>query len=297
MDETLLNKALWYAEKKQWYVFPCRIRPSQPFLLPNGKEKILPAKSPLYKGGLNNATLDKKQIIEWWKKTPQAAIGINCGLSNLTVVDVDMHKENVDGFGNWMSLNVPDEGALHASTPSNGLHIIYAGLNDSYGDENVGVDVRSRGTYFCAPPSYVLLKKGNGEYGKYKELDDWSREPIQAPSDLMNKLDVLRGKNKKENKRRELNIDSLDQEVLKAKKALQRLPSEYCEEHNKWVAVGLSLYCLGDAGLHLWKEWSKSSDKYDEDDLEYRWSKFQPRKIGLGSLLFWAYGKSNANQS
>ena len=294
MTETLLEEAIKYAERG-WFVFPCRIRPSQPFRLPNGKEKILKAKSPLYTGGLNNATLDRKQIIEWWRKTPQAAIGVNCGLSNLIVVDIDMHKEHVNGFDNWMNLNISDEGALHSKTPSNGLHIIYAGITNGYGDENIALDIRSLGMYFIFPPSYVLLK--NGQYGRYEMLDDWTRTPVEAPSDLMEKINTLRGKNKKEIKRKPIRIESFDKEVIKAKKALERLPQEYCDEHQKWISVGLSLYSLGDAGFQLWNDWSQNSDKYDADDLEYRWNKFQPREIGLGSLMFWAYGNKNERQT
>ena len=291
MSSSLLEEAIKYSERG-WFVFPCRIRPSKPFLTAKGKEKILPAKSPLYKGGLNDATLDKKQIEEWWTKTPQAAIGVNCGLSNLTVVDIDVHKESVNGFDNWMKLNISDEGALHASTPSNGLHIVYSGINNSYGDENIGVDVRSQGSYFVVYPSYVLLK--NGKYGRYVLLDDWSRNPIEAPSDMMEKIDtVLRGKYKKENKRKTILVQSFDKEVIKAKKALEKLPQEYCEEYYKWINVGLSLHSLGEEGFKLWNEWSKGSEKYDEEELEYRWDKFSPREIGLGSLMFWAYGEGN----
>lgn len=290
MTNTLLEEAIKYTERG-WFVFPCRIRPSRPFLTPKGKEKILPPKSPLYKGGLNNATTDKKQIMEWWTKTPQAAIGVNCGLSNLIVVDIDMHKEGVSGFDNWMKLNISDEGALHASTPSNGLHIIYSGITNSYGDENVAVDVRSRGSYFIVPPSYILSK--SGQYKKYIPLDDWSRTPVNAPCSLMEKLDLLRGKNKTENKRKTVISESIDKQINKAKKALEKLPQEYCEEYYKWINVGLSLKSLGDQGFLLWDDWSKRSSKYDGEDLEYRWDKFEPREIGLGSLMFWAYGNRN----
>ena len=290
----LLEEAIKYAERG-FYVFPCRIRPSKPFLTPKGKQKILPAKSPLYKGGLNNATTDRKQIEEWWKKTPQAAIGVNCGLSNLIVVDIDTHKKEVNGFDNWMSLNISDEGALHQATPSGGLHIAYSGITNSYGDENVAVDIRSRGSYFIIAPSYILSK--NGEYKKYIALDDWSRTPVQAPCDLMEKLDILRGKNKKENRRKTIVIESLDKEVIKAKNALEKLPQEYCEEYYKWISVGLILKSLGDAGFELWNEWSKQSDKYNDEELEDRWDEFKPREIGLGSLMFWAYGSKRERET
>jgi hypothetical protein len=286
MENILLKEALGYADRN-WAVFPCRVRPSKPFLTKKGKEVILPPKSPLCKGGLNGATLDKNQIKEWWTKFPHAAIGVNCGLSNLVVVDIDKHKESVNGLENWLNLNVSDAGALHAQTPSGGLHVVYSGSTSSYGDELRGIDVRSRGAYFIVPPSYVYMK--NGKSGKYKMLDDWSREPIEIPSDLVEKLNILRGKDKKENKRKTVITESLDKQVIKAKTALENLPPEYYTEYFKWLSVGIALKnSLGDAGFALWDNWSQQSEKYDPDNIQYKWENMKPREITLGSLIYWS---------
>jgi putative DNA primase/helicase len=291
MTENLLKHAIEYA-KRGWFVFPTRERPSKPFtyITKSGKEKtkILPVKSPYYKGGFMNATLDIEQIKKWWNRYPEAGIGISCGASNLVVVDIDVHNKNVNGFDNWMKLNISDEGALHAMSPSGGLHIVYKGLCNSYGDKNYSVDVRSIGAYILAPPSFVYLE--DGSKGRYVAVDDWSCEPVDVPYNLMEKLNILRGKNKKDNKRLVVNDNTpIDKKILKAKEALNKLPQEYCDEYFKWINVAIALKSgLGDSGFKLFDEWSKKSEKYDEDEVEYKWERIVPREIGLGSLFFWA---------
>jgi hypothetical protein len=289
MNNILLEEAIRYAERG-WFVFPTRPMKSKPFevVLRDGtkKTKTLPAKSPYYKGGFMNATRDVEQIKEWWKKHPEAGIGISCGHSGLVVVDIDV-KDGRKGFDNFMSLNISDEGALHASTPSGGLHIIYSGSTNSYANIKSGVDLRSVGSYIVAPPSYIYDCEGKKK--KYVRLDDWDRTPMEVPIYLFEKLDTLKDKTKPEKKQgRTIITEDLDKTIEKAKKALDKLPQEFCENYFQWIEIGLSLKSLGDAGYELWKEWSKKSSKYEEDACEYRWERFDPRDITIASLLFYA---------
>ena len=287
MTNKLMTEALKYANEFKWYVFPCREKEREYFIESKGKRKVLPVKSPYYKGGFQLATLDNNKIKEWWSIHPEAAIGISCGHSNLIVVDIDTHSGDRRGFDNFMSLNISDEGAFHSLTPTGGIHIVYKGLSNSYGDKERAVDVRSHGAYFIAPPSFIYV---DGIRKSYSMLDEWSGEPIEAPKDLMEKLNVLRSKNKSEKKRKTIVNESFDNQAIRVKKALEKLPQEYCDEYFKWVNVGLILKSLGNTGFQLWDEWSRKSSKYDAEELEYRWERFEPREIGLGSLFFWAYG-------
>lgn len=290
MNNILLEEAIKYAERG-WFVFPARERESEPFQYKTKsgetKTKTLPIKAPYYKGGFNLATLDNDKIKKWWSIHPQAAIGVSCGHSNLIVIDIDTHSGDRRGFDNFMKLNISDEGALHSLTGSGGVHIVYKGLSNSYGDNTRGVDVRSQGAYFIVPPSFVYI---DGIKKSYTMLDDWSREPIEAPKELLEKLNVLRNKNKSENKQKTIINESFDKQAARAKKALEKLPQEYCEEYHQWINVGLSLHSLGNIGFRLWDEWSRKSSKYDAEAVEYNWGRFEPREIGLGSLFFWAYG-------
>ena len=106
----MLKDALQYAGKGL-YVFPLRENDKRPQI----------------KGWQENATTDETQIREWWTTWPKANIGIVCGLSGLTVVDVDM-KHDVDGIKNWEALCFDhgiDDKTRTAVTPSGGIHLYY----------------------------------------------------------------------------------------------------------------------------------------------------------------------------
>lgn len=282
--KNLLENAIEYS-KKGWFVFPCHEKETEPFTDSKGKIRTMKAKTPYIKGGFQVATLDEKQIITWWKKYPNAAIGISCGASNLVVVDVDV-KDGRKGFDNFMGLNVSYEGALQSFTPSGGMHIIFSGLTNSYVNIKSGIDLRSKGSFIIVPPSRIML---DGEMREYKALGDWSLTPANAPEDLIKKLNLLRKgtENKIENKR-EYPIDDLDNLIKRIQVALNKLPLRYCDEYWSWVSIGIALKTLGEVGFSLWNEWSKKSSKYDYDALVYRWDKFDPREITIASIFFWA---------
>ena len=83
----MLDEALYYA-KRGWYVFPCREKPSAPYI-DNNVEKVSLEKTPYTTNGLNDATTDADQIRAWWTQWEDAMIGVNAGLSGLFVVDID----------------------------------------------------------------------------------------------------------------------------------------------------------------------------------------------------------------
>jgi replicative DNA helicase len=177
----MLSEALSYAAR-QWYVFPCREKPGEPFIR-NG-ETIIPAeKTPYVSKGLNDATLDADQITAWWKKWPNAMIGVNAGKSGLFVVDID--RKHVNGLDTFTSWNINDSAGLHSLTPSGGMHIVFTGVGKSNTNAKTGIDTRGEGGYFVAPPSQII----SGEHcGEYKRFDDWSRTPGIIPDGLMSKL-------------------------------------------------------------------------------------------------------------
>lgn len=147
MRDGLLAAALNYAARG-WYVFP--LRPAR-----EGAEL---AKVPL--AGLpwrSASTVDGAQIIRWWS-ADDYGVGLDCGKSNLFVVDVDMHGDK-NGYLVLDSLALPE--SYRVRTPSGGLHIYLAadaslGLgNDNRGKLGVGVDFRGVGGYVVAPPTIV----------------------------------------------------------------------------------------------------------------------------------------------
>ncbi|TYL51698.1 DNA replication protein [Nocardioides sp. BGMRC 2183] len=142
-------------------VFPC---------VPGGKR-------PLTRNGFHDATTSPRAVAEWWRRTPEANIGLPTGwTSGLDVVDVDVHgsgsgyaafeRAHRTGFAAGWSWVV--------RTPSGGLHAYYlrgpepdrAGIvrQRSWQAPSVHVDFRGDGGYVIAPPSRLSI---DGEQRTY----------------------------------------------------------------------------------------------------------------------------------
>jgi hypothetical protein len=79
-----VDAALDYAARRGWAVFPCCWR---------GEAR----KRPLTRHGLHDASRDPDQIRDWWRRRPDALIGLPTGHASAVVVDVD-RKNGVDGL-------------------------------------------------------------------------------------------------------------------------------------------------------------------------------------------------------
>lgn len=86
-------------------------------------------------------------------------------------------------------------------------------------------------------------------------------------------------------------------DAQRAQSALGRLSPDRYENYDKWIACGMALASLGETGRDLWMEWSKGSDKFDEDQCLAKWDTFKidPTKLTLGSLFHWANQDDPAN--
>ena len=147
---SLLKAALRYANRYGWRVFP------------------LDGKEPRIKGGFRSATTDESTIRKWWKKWPDANIGIACDSTNgPVVIDLDEPKdEEVSGFKFLKRLELPREGLVTRSAVSRKgrLHLYFSPMRDgthlkrmirpfSQDDKKVAIDILADGGYVVAPPS------------------------------------------------------------------------------------------------------------------------------------------------
>lgn len=135
---------------------------------------------------------EKRPHVKWatWEGDPLSdtqatGLGIDCGRSNLYVIDVDMHGD-VDGISAWAEIeetcgDFPP--TFTVMTPSGGLHYYY--LNDgdplpsTAGTLAPGVDTRGKGGYIVAPHSAI---KVDGEIETYEPMNDLP--PALLPSAL-----------------------------------------------------------------------------------------------------------------
>lgn len=149
-------------------VFPCK----------SSGEK---AKAPMTKNGLLDATLDLGQVKRWWKQHGTAAIGITTGVV-WDVLDVDTKGES-DGRVHLPRLNTL--GLLNGckrvvKTPSGGWHLYFKaapGLTNK-ASASLGLDVRSKGGYVLAYPSYIETPDYAGSYEDTGETTGSDDSPL-----------------------------------------------------------------------------------------------------------------------
>jgi len=133
-------------------------------------------KHPRTKNGHKDATTELAQIREWWTRNPSANIGIACGASGLTVVDLDV-KNGVDGIGEFENIAFAEKmnvETVQAMTPSGGRHLYYwtppgVDLHNTAGTLGPGIDTRSNGGYVVAPPSVIDGKRYEWDFD-YKTI-------------------------------------------------------------------------------------------------------------------------------
>jgi hypothetical protein len=138
---------------------------------PRGGSCDRPAKHPLVWHGVNDATTDPGQLERWWRRWPQANIGLATGI----VFDA----LDVDGPAGLAVLrqHVPTASPRHpgplVATGGGGWHAWFAptGLGNRPPQGLAHVDWRGRGGCVLAPPSRHISG------GRYR----WLRIPDQAP--------------------------------------------------------------------------------------------------------------------
>jgi hypothetical protein len=165
----LCAAALAYA-RRGWAVHPIRPRDKRPLLA----------------GWPHQATADPKTIQAWWARWPQANIGLACGPSGLTVVDLDV-KGGAGGPASWDRL-LADLGMRHpptpaSRTPSGGRHLFFAAPEPAPGNSagrlGPGIDTRGEGGYVLLPPSTLA---GGGAYTW--EVAPGEQDPPPLPAAL-----------------------------------------------------------------------------------------------------------------
>lgn len=135
--------------------------------------------------GFRDATTNLRLIEAWWRRFPQANIGVPTGAaSGLVVVDVDVH-----GTNGYNALHRADHAGLISGweflvrSPTGGLHLYYPAAEDreqrSWQAGNAGIDFRGDGGYIVAPPSLRVI---DGETVPYRitELGTEPAHPLDA---------------------------------------------------------------------------------------------------------------------
>lgn len=187
-------------------MFPCRER-DEHIVKGNGDTMTLRAKAPYVGSGVKDATRDEEVIKGWWRRWPNAMIGLAMGHNGLFALDFDPRIDEDSGevftldtlkaaLVEQMGCELPK--SLSAMTQSDGVHVYLRQPGDggepirNRGNLPRHVDVRGLGGYVIAPPS--ILYREDGTEGRYSWLSNRHDEPVEAPASL---IEILRSKAKK----------------------------------------------------------------------------------------------------
>lgn len=260
----LVNVERLVAFARKFPIFPCS-----------------PDKRPLVKTGFHAASQDEAQIRDWWRKWPDALVGVPTGQgTGLVVVDYDPDKAT-QATHSWMA----DHTDLLCSTRTHktargGLHYLFTS-RDRYqtgvdlvldGSPRKGIDLRANGGYVIWWPFHT------------GEKADTPMAPV--PADLIDE--------RRFNERRDLaplprtSPEEWRRECDRVEAALTHIsPDGY--EH--WIRIGMAIHHASggsDEGFALWHEWSGRGESYDGiEDCRYHWASFggySGRALGLGTV-------------
>lgn len=281
-----LDAACRYAEIG-WPVFPCRKHPD---------------KQPLTEHGFKDASTDEAQVVKWWRRWPDAQVGVATEGANLTVIDLDLNPaEGKDGIASFSRLC--DENGLHgcgliASTPRGGRHYVYLGTDPPtpMGQDILpgsGIDVRAAGSYIIVPsPASPGREWAVGDpFVKSGETDvaampAWVRHLVTAGR--------ARGNPAARSAGRPMPLDA--QQVAHIRAALDWVEND---SRANWIRVGMALKSTGakEQAYELWVEWSRRTAepgqvhaKFDAEDQAYQWRSIREfrldgSEITLGTLF------------
>ena len=115
------------------------------------------------------STREVATITKWWSQWPDDLICLDCGKSEIGVIDIDtLEGHGVDGEGALFDIQMkydflPD--TLEAETPSKGRHLFFRDpgslLKSTASKIGPGIDTRGRGGMIVLAPSII---KGKGAY-------------------------------------------------------------------------------------------------------------------------------------
>lgn len=246
-------------------------------------------KAPATKHGFYDATSDKNRIDILFDKN-EYLVGFPCGEvnKNIVVLDVDVNKDgdtrSVDDLLDELETIIGpfERNGFQSETQSGGRHLYFKAPANikipggtRYFDKTLPIDFQSEGKYVIFPDdeNYFIYDSDINIENFYDHIPELPEAIINFKKDRTNNdIEILPD-----------NILPAD-EIREIRSALAFLSSD---DRDTWIKVGLALKSTGSpSAFGLWNEWSKTSDKYNPDDMEKRWSGLKPSgDITIASLF------------
>lgn len=126
-------------------------------------------KRPLTEHGFTDASTDPVRVAAWWRRWPQANVGLASGLpGGFDVLDIDVHPggSGFPALRRARQAGLADGWAVLVRSPSGGVHLYFPVDPEreqrSWAIPRAHVDFRGAGGYVIAPPSQIMDEHGGG---------------------------------------------------------------------------------------------------------------------------------------
>jgi len=263
-------------------VFPCRA------LTETRPERVYDPKSPLTQHGFKEASVDEETVRDWWRRNPEALVGIPTGAkTGFFAVDVDV-KEGKAGDVNLAKLEA-EHGRLPPTvvvqTATGGFHYLFRhveGMTNSTGGLPKHIDIRADGGFVIAAGSVFP----DGTF--YEFLDpqtptDFIGAISDAPEWLINTIRTPKHKPRQDYMPSSAN-DNRPAEAAEIDELLAYIDPD-CN-YQEWLSVLMAVHAaIGEAGLSIADAWSARGSKYRKGDVATRWKGFTAGKgVGASTL-------------
>lgn len=144
-------------------------------------------KQPLTTRGFHDATAEAGQVTAWWRRWPDANLGMPTGgVSGVDVVDVDVHPHGsgFPAFERARTAGYVEGWAWLVRTPSAGVHAHFLRSGPveqrSWQVPDQHVDFRGDGGYIILPPSRVATADGTVRSYELIALAQHQPQPVDA---------------------------------------------------------------------------------------------------------------------
>ncbi len=209
-------------------------------------------KAPYTPHGCKDAKTDIRVIKSWWKRWPDAGIGIATGSASggIVVIDIDIDEDKGvygdESLREWEAENGELPETWRAITGRGGYHIYYRTDEKIKNTTNLypGVDIRGDGGYVVAPPSIHQ----NGNYYQW-EFDPEDTDLHYADQQVMK---FIRGSKKPDN----------SQEPREKFKLPERIASG--SRNDTIYRYGCSLQAKGYSDEEILDKLADANDRCDE---------------------------------
>jgi len=246
----MIDSALAYADRG-WQLFPLQRDTKGRF--PDGRS------SQLLPSGFLNASSNVDVIQRWWRRWPDANIGLSLAASGLVAIDADLYKQGCGWEAYLRDRAIPR--TFTQESARGGRHFVFRTVeNDRFrGSLCAGVDIKHRG--------YILLAPSTFEGAPYRLLDDcdpelrpdWLTASSRSPV-IDTGLQDLPGRAGRDEVEELLSWIDPD-----------------AAGYDAWVEVLQALHAhfeRSPLGLEIADSWSRRGPAYQEGDVTGRWPGF-----------------------